>query len=257
MANNPRHLRPTLLFIDDLIAYFAQSYKEKSQHVRFIQVGANDGRNNDPIHTYIVKYGWEGILVEPQKYVFENELSKTYEGFAKLHLENVAISKEESNLPFYRIAFSNARWATGLASFDRASLDEHIDSGYVERKAKQSGDTVPANREDYLESVPVSTATFEELILRHHFKEVDLLCVDTEGYDFEVLRLFDFAKFRPKLVLFESKNLCNRDFIEAKEHLIRYGYKLFWYKGDTVGIKFKYPYLKMIKSRLKAFLHKL
>jgi hypothetical protein len=33
--------------------------------VRFIQIGANDGIKNDPVHAFIKKYYWTGILVEP------------------------------------------------------------------------------------------------------------------------------------------------------------------------------------------------
>ena len=33
----------------------------------FVQIGSNDGIKNDPLHRYIKKNNWKGILVEPDK----------------------------------------------------------------------------------------------------------------------------------------------------------------------------------------------
>ena len=57
-------------------------------------------------------------------------------------------------------------------------------------------------------------------------------------------------------MLFESKNLSDQDFIQAKNLLIHHGYSLFWQKGDTVAIRFKYPFIRKIISKIKAFLKK-
>ena len=52
-------------------------YKQVPNDFFFIQVGSSDGITNDPIHDYIVKYKWKGILVEPVEYLF-NRLLRTY-----------------------------------------------------------------------------------------------------------------------------------------------------------------------------------
>jgi len=45
---------------------------------------------------------------------------------------------------------------------------------------------------------------------------VNLLCIDVEGFDYNILKLFDFKKYSPEIVLYESKHLSDLDFTESK-----------------------------------------
>ena len=63
----PRHLhRPeclrTLMF-DDVIC---RHMFEHGQACNFIQVGAYDGVSTDPLHRYVERCGWRGVMLEPQ-----------------------------------------------------------------------------------------------------------------------------------------------------------------------------------------------
>jgi FkbM family methyltransferase len=256
MANNPRHLRPTLTSIYTFLDYYADQKKKKAESVFCFQVGANDGKNNDPVHKYFRDDEWHGLLVEPQKDVFDLGLSKTYEGNSRVRIENVALGKEEGSLPFYRVAISKARWATGLSSFDKKSLEEHIKNGYIIRKAQEEGISIPEDHTEILETVFVPTLTVQTLFDKHNVQKIDVICVDTEGYDFEILKLIDFKKYKPEVVLFESKNLSNDDFIAAKNLLKANGYELFWEKGDTLAVRTKYPMYLKFMHKAKAFLRK-
>lgn len=257
MANNPRHLRPPLISVYSVLDFYANKKKDKQQPVFCFQVGANDGKNNDPVHVYFKDYGWKGLLVEPQYDVFHEGLTKTYAGNKNVILENVALGNTDGELPFYRVAISKARWATGLSSFDRKSLEGHIENGYIIRKAKDEGIDVPTDPSKLIEVVKVPTSTITKLFGRHNLSAFDVLCVDTEGYDFEILKLIDWKKYQPQLVLFESKNLSNDDFEAAKKLLTDAGYHLYWEKGDTLAIKFELPKLLELKLKLKAILRKL
>lgn len=170
-------------------------------------------------------------MVEPQADVFNNELIKTYANNKNVILENVALGKEEGQLSFYRVAISKARWATGLSSFDKKSLEGHI------------------------EEVP--TVKITGLMSKNKIESFNVLCIDTEGYDFEIIKLIDLKKFHPEVILFESKNLSDNDFIAAKELLTSNGYTLFWEKGDTLAIKYKYPLPVKLMHKVKAFIRKL
>jgi FkbM family methyltransferase len=257
MANNPRHLRPPLTSIYTFLDYYADQKKKKGEDVFCFQVGANDGKTNDPVHKYFRDYGWKGLLVEPQKDVFELGLTKTYEGNTRVKIENVALGKEEGSLPFYRVAISKARWATGLSSFDKNSLEEHIKNGYILRKAQEEGVTIPEDQSKILETVFVPTLKVQTLFDRNNVQKFDVLCIDTEGYDFEILKLVDLNKYSPDVILFESKNLSNQDFVAAKTLLTNHGYELFWEKGDTLAIKTNYPSIIKYMHKAKAFLRKL
>jgi FkbM family methyltransferase len=257
MANNPRHLRPPLTSIYTFLDYYADQKKKKGEPVFCFQVGANDGKTNDPVHKYFTNFNWNGLLVEPQKDVFDLGLSKTYEGNPRVKIENVALGKEEGSLPFYRVAISKARWATGLSSFDKTSLEEHIKNGYIIRKAQEEGVEIPQDQSKILETVLVPTLKVQTLFHKHNIKKLDVLCVDTEGYDFEILKLIDFKTYSPEVVLFESKNLSNEDFVASKKLLTDHGYTLFWEKGDTLGVKASYPFPVKCIHKVKAFLRKL
>lgn len=253
MANNPRHLRPPLTSTDDFLRYYAESKRHRNEQVVCLQVGANDGKTNDPVFRFFTNYGWSGILVEPQPDVFEQGLAKTYAGNPNVILENVAIGKAAGQLPFYRVAVSKARWATGLSSFDRKNLEAHIDNGYVLRQAQQEGVRIPENRDEWIETVTVPTRTVDELLAKHRVSKLDVVCIDVEGYDFEVLKLVDLARLAPEVVFFESKNLSDADFIAVKALLKAAGYRLFWEKGDTLAIQYPYPFHERAKGWVKAF----
>jgi FkbM family methyltransferase len=257
MANNPRHLRPPLTSTHDFLRYYANAKKKKGEEVFCLQVGANDGKSNDPVHEYFSDYGWSGILVEPQTDVFEQGLTKTYATNKKVILENVALGKTEGNLPFFRVAISKARWATGLSSFDRKSLEGHIENGYILRKAQDEGVAIPENKDALIETVLVPTMTVEGLLKKHNVSKINVLCIDTEGYDFEVIKLVDLKKVTPEVIFFESKNLSNGDFVAAKELLVGLEYRLFWERGDTLAVKYPYPAMKRIMGCLRAFRRKI
>ena len=187
MPTNPPHLRPPELPLHETLLAYADIKKARSEPTFCVQVGANDGRTNDPVHPYLTGYGWRGLLIEPLVDVFEQELSKTYAGYPNVTLANVALAPTNGNLPLYRVAISRARWATGLSGFRRDNLENHIANGYIEKKAKAEGVAMPSDPDDVIEVVQVPTKTVATLLSEHKVDQFDVLCIDTEGFDFEVL----------------------------------------------------------------------
>jgi hypothetical protein len=45
---------------------------------KFIQVGSNDGKLNDPLRKFVLKNFLEGIMIEPQSEIFQ-QLKENYE----------------------------------------------------------------------------------------------------------------------------------------------------------------------------------
>ena len=84
------------------------------------------------------------------------------------------------------MAISKARWATGLSSFDKKSIEEHIKNGYIIRKAKEEGVEVPQDPSKMIETVFVPTLKVQTLLDKNNVQNFNVLCVDTEGYDFEI-----------------------------------------------------------------------
>jgi len=257
MSNNPRALRPGLISVGDVMSFYAKGHPRAT----CLQIGANDGKNNDPVHEHILAQSWQAVLVEPQKHVFDHELCKTYAGVKHVHLERCAIASSQGELPLYRLGFTNARWATGLSSFDKRSLMDHIDRGYVDRKAQADGIKLPASKDEYLTTEMVPTMSPNDLLDKHGIKNLDVLCIDTEGFDYEVLKLVDWSRFKPAVVLYESKNLSDQDFMGSQELLKKHGYELYWQKGDTIALSSKLASelgtARKLAFKAKAFLQKI
>ena len=83
------------------------------------------------------------------------------------------------------------------------------------------------------EAIPCTT--FEEIL--SETTSVDLLLIDTEGYDLELLKLFDFDRFQPAIVRFEHDHLSRPDWDEAVELLYRSGYRTLREEYDTTGYR--------------------
>lgn len=206
------------------------------QPVACLQIGANDGAINDPVHPFLRDYAWRGLLVEPLSDVFAHQLARTYAGNPRVTLVNRAIAPAEGVLTLHRLAFSRERWATGLTSACRTTIEKHIASGYIRRQAAKHGTPLPADERDWIEATSVQTTTVAALLAAHDFPSYDVLCVDTEGFDFEVLKLADLSRHRPDLVIYESKHLRPADALAAQA-LFGPVYRLFRDGGDTIAVR--------------------
>ena len=63
---------------------------------------------------------------------------KKYHKFSGLIFKNTAIDKKAGMRKLYKVAFTNDRWATGLASFQKEDIQRMIDAGYIERMSKEN-----------------------------------------------------------------------------------------------------------------------
>ena len=202
---------------EDLIARRMRAGSE----LFFVQIGAFDGRTGDQLHEWIMRYGWSGILVEPHPRYFA-ELERTYADRPMLSMRNVAISNAPESRTLYAIRDGVPglpRWAPQLASFDRAVVESRGLRG--------------PQGEETIEEVQVQCLTLSELL--QGVGRVDLLQVDVEGYDAEILRMFDFESYRPSIVRFENRHLTRADHDSAIRRLLSYGYLVDVTGPDTLG----------------------
>lgn len=186
---------------------------------QFVQVGANDGLTSDPIRRFVVKYGFRGLLVEPQPDVFER-LRMNYAGMSGLLFENAAIAASDGITSLYRFRRGGAQpdWADGLASFSRETL--------VNNNHNVKGD---------VEEIRVATVTFSTLLARHSLGHVDLLQIDAEGFDYELIKTINLRSFRPTIIHFEHSLLPFAVKHECFAYLSRNGYKITGNGPDTVA----------------------
>jgi len=219
--------------LDDFTSRFSKS----NGTVTVVQIGANDGINNDPIHKFIKRDHWQGVLLEPQKYVFEKYLEPLHRRTKGINVINAALDKRDGIRPIYKISVSNSRWATGLASFDRKILEEAVKSGYVEVHAKKEGCLLPENKHDYITEENVRCISAATLLIIGRTDKIDWLQVDTEGFDFEVIKMFDIGLTRPTVIVYENLHLSLTLKEECAEHLKIHGYVSRDYGANTLAMR--------------------
>lgn len=218
------------------LADFIDQFSQKYPQLSVVQVGANDGLTHDPIHKFIKRDKWQGVLLEPQPFVFEKYLKKLHRHTNGIHTLNAALDYKNGSRPLYKIAHSEARWATGLSSFDRAALQKAVDSGRVANKLKEEGKTVPARQEDLIEEIPVPCITPATLLEKYKIKKLDFLQIDTEGYDYEIIKMFDIPTTKPRVIVYENHNLSKEDKLECADFLRSEGYWVKESSGDTIAM---------------------
>jgi FkbM family methyltransferase len=194
--------------------------KNSSSKFFFIQIGSNDGVSSDPLNNFIKTHNWKGILIEPVPYLFE-KLKETYKG-KNLVFENVAVSNKEELKDFYRIKKNNEPnnpdWYEQIGSFDKNTILKHKNE-------------IP-NFEKHLTKEKIKATTIKNLIKKHKVSKIDLLHLDTEGFDFEIIKTIDFNEIKPKMILYEHLHLSNQDKTSC-ENLLKQNYKLLSKYGDT------------------------
>ncbi|MFW9882518.1 MAG: FkbM family methyltransferase [Candidatus Thorarchaeota archaeon] len=195
---------------------------EKTKDFFFIQIGANDGISGDPIHAYILKYNWKGILVEPVKYLFDR-LVKNYKRRKNLVFENVAVSDKNEYKKFYRLREGSDVLPPG---YDQLG-------SFIPEVILKNMENIP-DIDKYLITEKVKCVTFKSLIEKYNVKKIDLLHLDTEGYDHKIIKLIDFNKIRPKMILYEHRHLKNNNKQECMDFLKNKGYCLIEKGNDTL-----------------------
>jgi FkbM family methyltransferase len=165
----------------------------------FVKVGANDGVTGDPISDILMTdIRWKGLLIEPVPYCFAR-LKANFSDSARFTLEQAAVGHRALRSTFYYVG-EEAREAISdlpamfdqLGSFDRHHIVKHLD-GVLE----------PFIMEIEVEVLPLS-----EILQRNHIQDCHLLLIDTEGYDYKVLRSLDFSVTSPVAIFIEHKHLA-------------------------------------------------
>ena len=195
--------------------------------VFFVQVGSNDGLQGDPIHDLILaRKGWRGIFIEPIDFLFRR-LRNNYGDSERFIFENVAISTNRETKKFYYVSETAKRerdlpyWHDQLGSFDK----NHI--------IRALGDEMsPYIIEENVECEPL-----QDILDRNRVDAIDLLHIDTEGFDYKVLSQVDFKRYKPSVILYEHHLLNDDEFGKARQLLRRNGYRVHPHGNDTLAIR--------------------
>jgi FkbM family methyltransferase len=159
----------------------------------FVEVGANDPREGSQ-SWHLEQRGWSGILVEPQP--------------------DLAVAlRRNRKAKVYQAACSSPEHA------GRPTL-LHIAGPFSSLDPKLAVTGIRAQRQ-----IEVAVRTLDDILTEAGAPApLDFLSVDVEGHEIDVLRGFDFARWRPRLILLEDHitNLSKHRFLQrAGYYLIR------------------------------------
>ncbi len=220
IKNSP--LRGVATALDNRLAILKGARKGYSQHGEdrfvldyfkgkpgtYVDIGANH-----PIkisNTYLLyRHGWSGLTVEP---------------IERLSLGHLALRPRDKHVrglvgPAGKMKFFQMH-GTGHSTVLADRGASMMEKGGVEKTIE-------------LDVVPLS-----ELIDRHlPGKSLQMLTVDTEGFDLQVLRSGNWTRHRPKLVIFESDEDGNAEERQTTEFLQQFGYKQIQRLGCNVVLE--------------------
>jgi len=200
------------------------------QEFFLVQVGAYDGTTNDPVHDYLVRYGWKSLLIEPQVQSFER-LKSNYSAFPQTILLNLAISESDGIQDFYQVVTDNPMdWSTQIASLDRNHLIKHRNS----QTAYGITTSIP-DIEDKIAVKTVECLSFDSLLTRFRIQRIDLLQIDAEGYDDRLVLSFPFERLKPAIIRYENMHLDNKRQETCLAFLMEQGYRIGFEFADTIA----------------------
>jgi FkbM family methyltransferase len=204
----------------------------------FVEVGANDPHSGS--QTWLLEQnGWSGVLVEPQGTLCER------------------LRNARKNSQVFQVACSSPE-REGEAEFHIGSADAHS-------TLDLQGATAGAH---FVATERVKVTTLDKVLAQAGVKSIDFLSIDVEGHEIEVMQGFDFAKYRPSLILIED----NAQSLAKHRFVVQHGYKLVkrttlnnWYvpKGQPFHMTFwlerwelfRKLFLSLPLRKIKLFLH--
>lgn len=173
----------------------------------YIDIGANDPKTKN--NTYLFyKKGSSGVCIEPNPFIF-NKIRQIRPRDICL---NVGIGNEAKKEASYFMLTSGA-----LNTFSEEDANDHVRSGnYGNQKIEK------------ILKIPLEN--INDIISKYLGDQVDILSLDTEGFDLQILKSLNIDKYRPKIICAETSKYVNNE-IEKNEDIISYvtskNYKIF------------------------------
>lgn len=187
----------------------------------FIQVGAHDGVRFDCLYTTITPYDISGIVIEPIKKYYRR-LAINYEEYKKVVPLSIALHPTAETADLYYVDIEQLhdlpKWSAGIGSFYK----KHHDKTNIPDEC-----VIKEN---------VQCQHLMDIIEKYNVKSIDLLQIDTEGFDFEILKMLNFKKIKPQLIKYEFVNLDKNTQQKSIQFLENAGYKVCIESSDAVAI---------------------
>jgi FkbM family methyltransferase len=212
-AREPRNTK----FIFEVVrGYIFDELSRRESVVRFVQVGANDGVEVDPLRATVLRHGWRGLLIEPIPEAFER-LRTAYGAPPGVDFAKVAIWPDEGEKTLHVVDGLD-----GLSSFSLETI--------LEQEPKYD------DLRSALRTIEVPTRRLDSLLRETGHAQPHVLVVDVEGCDDIVLRTFDFSAHQPDVIQFEHVHLSAEASADLRAWLTDLGYALVFDRHDVLAL---------------------
>ena len=234
--------------------------RRRGRRVKLVQIGANQGgkESNEIVGKAIRRMQWQAAVIEPVPALFA-ELQKNY----RVPIEQGLVRAHQLVVHSNRSAIQYAGGTRGLGSCSFFEVRAECLRPSLRRKNGPLGlnltrcpeMTNAPNREHLLQmNHPPATTRGDVHGLSEHFlhisqrhmqlvqrscvhindlfahigvEEVDVLIIDTEGFDFALMESLDLGAISPLVIEFEGKALTYEQIDRMQRKLEAYGYRVY------------------------------
>ena len=189
--------------------------RESRDNLFFVQIGAYDGKSMDDMANQVIKETDIGVFIEPNHYIFEKYLTKIKNNNLNVKIFNLALGSKTGKLIFYFPKIEN-KIIHYFSSFDK----KYIINSCLETFGRKNV---------YFEKKKIEVRKYDDLKIK---EVIDFIKIDTEGYDYEVLKGLKqtIKKYRPTILVEYNPHLFDR----INKFLINYTPYVFNIKNNTL-----------------------
>jgi FkbM family methyltransferase len=170
----------------------------------FLEIGTCDFQTLG----YLTDLGWKGIMIEPIPKYYQSLTSQSLH--PNCYYINAAIDWKEGERKMYMASDEQIQklpYSVGMSSF--------------------------FPKPDILsEEIMVKTLTLDKVFNICNVERVDFLKIDAEGYDYEIIKMFPFDKFKPTHVKVEKEHMDDVMLADTLTILSSNGYHCEWTERD-------------------------
>ena len=200
-------------------------------------MGAHDGKMHDPLRKFILANNWRGVLIEPQKEMID-KCKYNYRKIDNLTFINCAVHPYKKQIELFKVNnpkdYSHTGWASiKLNRFKNTQYEKNFITENVEARHLM------------------------DIIQDNNLSSIDILQIDTEGFDAEVVKMFDFKSYKPLLIQYEYIHITVSERELIDDELDSIGYYSIIKKNDVIAIRknlisclfiLRYFYLRVLSS---------
>ncbi len=221
---------------------FALALRDADRPLRIVVVGANDGRLADPIYPFIKTHAIDAqaLLIEPHPYLMPI-LKEHYAFLSGARFSAFAVgapgtttlySVKPEHWETLQPAYAPASWPAYRAPLGITSADRD----FVERWVRSAGGGSPSPDEAIAPFDVTSKPLLDVMSDCDFTGPIDILQIDTEGFDDVVLYHSALETTRPRMIAFEHGHLADSSQQDILE-FIGTDYETTRIGRDVIGVR--------------------